>query len=80
MTIQILTSFFMWCTIINVALLVVSSLIMLALSDWIYGIHSKLFGISREAFDIIIYSFLGFFKVMVFVFNLVPWVALLIIG
>jgi hypothetical protein len=80
MTIEILTAFFMWCTIINAALLIFSSLMILAVSDWIYSIHSKIFSLSREAFNIIIYSFLGFFKIMVFVFNLVPWIALLIIG
>ncbi|MDD5597472.1 MAG: hypothetical protein PHV82_05980 [Victivallaceae bacterium] len=80
MTIQTLTAFFMWCTIINAALLVISSLIVLLMADWIYNFHSRLFAIPREAFDIIIYSFLGFFKIMIFIFNLVPWIALSIIG
>lgn len=80
MNVQALTAFFMWCTIINAALLVISSLMFLAMPDWIYRKHSGIFPISREAFDIIIYSFLGFFKIMFFMFNLVPWIALLIIG
>jgi len=80
MDIGTLTTFFMWCTILNFALLVFSSLFCVCAGDWVYGIHSKLFCISREAFNVAIYSFLGLYKILVFVFNLVPYVALLIIG
>jgi len=48
--------------------------------DWVYSIHSKWFHIPREAFNIALYSFLGLFKIMFFIFNLVPYLALLIIG
>jgi hypothetical protein len=34
----------------------------------------------RETFNVVIYSFLGLFKIVFLVFNVVPWVALLIIG
>ncbi|MFH1487113.1 MAG: DUF6868 family protein [Chloroflexota bacterium] len=34
----------------------------------------------RETFNVAIYSFMGLFKVFVFVFNLVPYVALVIVG
>jgi hypothetical protein len=69
----------MWCTILNVALLALSSLMCMCAGDWIYRIHSKWFSIPREAFNVAIYSFLGLYKVLVFVFNLIPYVALLII-
>jgi len=72
--------FFMWCTIINAALLLFSFLICAFAGDWIYGVHSKFFPISREAFNVAIYSFLGLFKVLFIVFNLVPYIALVIIG
>ena len=80
MDIQTLTAFFMWCTILNVALLLLSSLFCICAGDWAYRIHSKLFSISRETFNAAIYSFIGLYKVLVFVFNLIPYVALLIIG
>ena len=80
MDIQTLTAFFMWCTILNVALLVLSSLFCLCAGDWVYRIHSKWFSISRETFNVAIYSFLGLYKVLVFVFCLIPYVALLIVG
>jgi len=80
MDIQTLTAFFMWCTILNFALLVLSSLICLCAGDWVYRIHSKWFSISRETFNVAIYSFIGLYKVLVFVFCLIPYIALLLVG
>ncbi len=36
--------------------------------------------IPRETFNVVIYSFLGFFKIVYLVFVVVPFVALLIVG
>jgi len=80
MDIVAVKAFFMWCTIINVLLLALSLLVCAYGGDWIYGIHSKWFPISREAFNVAIYSFLGLFKILVLVFNFVPWIACVIAG
>jgi len=80
MDIYSITAFFMWCTILNVALLLLSSLICLCAGDWAYRIHSKWFSISRETFNVAFYSFLGLYKIFIFVFNLIPYIALLIIA
>ena len=72
--------FFMWCTIMNGALLVLSFLICACASNWVYQMHSRWFTISREAFNVTIYSFLGLFKIFVLAFNLVPYIALVIVG
>jgi hypothetical protein len=71
---------FMWCTIINVLLLVILFVICAYARDWVYGMHSRWFPISKEAFNVVIYSFLGLFKIFVLVFNLVPWIACAIAG
>jgi hypothetical protein len=80
MDIEILTKFFMWCTIINAGLLVFSFLIVAFANDFVYRIHSKWFPMPRETFNVIFYSFMGAYKLLVYVFNIVPWVALVIIG
>ncbi|MBA7698890.1 hypothetical protein ES703_107573 [subsurface metagenome] len=80
MDIQTLTAFFMWCTILNFALLLLSSLIYLCAGDWAYRIHSKWFSISRETFNVAFYSFIALYKLLVIVFNLIPYIALLIVG
>jgi len=80
MDIQMLTRFFMWCTILNGGLLIFSFLICAVSGDWVHQMHSKWFPMPRETFNVVIYSFLGLFKIVFLVFNVVPWVALLIIG
>ena len=80
MDIESIRAFFMWCTILNFALLVLSSLICVCAGDWADRIHNKWFSISRETFNVAIYSFLGLYKVLVFVFCLIPYIALLIVG
>ena len=80
MAIETLTAFFMWSTIINFGLLSFSSLMCIFVGGRIYRIHSKWFPISREAFNVAIYSFLGLYKILIIIFNLVPYIVLLIIG
>jgi hypothetical protein len=80
MDIQTLTRFFMWCTIINGGMLILSSLFCLCAQGWVYRVHSSLFAMSRETFNVAMYGFLGFFKIVVIVFNVVPYIALLIVG
>lgn len=81
MNIQMLTDFFMWCTIINIIILCCAFFIWLIGADYIYKLHSKCFHLpSRETFNFVFYSFLGLYKILVYVFNLVPWIALLIIS
>lgn len=80
MDIQILTSFFMWCTIINTGMLFFLALVYLLAPNLAYRLQSRFIPISRETFNVVFYAFIGFFKVVVLVFNVVPWIALLIIG
>jgi len=80
MDIQTLTAFFMWCTILNGSLLVFWSIMCKLAPDLVYRMQSRWFPVSRETFNVVLYSFLGLFKIVFLVFNVVPYVALLIIG
>lgn len=80
MTIETLTRFLMWCTILNGCLYAFSAIMLVAAPGWAYRMQSRWFPISREAFNVAIYSFLGLFKILFLVFNVVPFVALLIVG
>jgi len=42
--------------------------------------QSKWFPIPRETFNVVIYAFIGLFKIIFLFFNVVPYVALLIVG
>ncbi len=80
MDIQILTTFFMWCTIINGSLLVLWATVFIVAPELVYRTQIKWFPIPRESFNVVFYSFLGLFKIVFLVFNVVPYVALLIVG
>ena len=80
MNVETLKAFFMWCSIINFGLLILSFVMMITIGDLAYRIHSKWFPMPRQTFTVAIYSLLGFYKIAWFVFNVVPWVALLIVG
>jgi len=70
----------MWCTIINGGLLLFSTLVMVIMPNFVYKVQSLWFPIPRQTFDVVIYSFLGLFKVLFIVFNIAPYAALLIIA
>jgi hypothetical protein len=65
--------------IINFGMLLFSSLMLMCVGGLVYRIHSKLFGITRDAFNVVIYCFIGIYKLLWIIFNVVPYIALLII-
>jgi len=77
--IQTITTFFMWCTVIDGAILILWTLMFALIPDLIYRIQSRFFPIHRETFNAVMYGFLGLFKLLFLVFNLVPYLALLLI-
>ncbi len=79
MDINTVRKFFMWCTIINGALLIFSFLIFAFAGDLVYQVHSSWFPLSREAFNTAIYCLLGGYKILFIAFNLIPYLALVII-
>lgn len=80
MTISALTNFFMWCTIINGGLLIFWSLFILITPGLVYRLQNTFFPMPRETYNVVMYCFLGFFKVMFIIFNVVPFIALLILN
>ncbi len=67
-----------WCSLINVGLMTVSFLLLSMARGWVYKTHSKWFPITESQFNAIAYSFMGLYKILVFVFNIVPWIAMCI--
>jgi hypothetical protein len=80
MTLENIRSALAWCMLINWGLLLWWFLFLTLAHDWTYRVHSKWFKISVERFDTIHYAGIAFFKVLVLMFNLVPYLALRIVG
>ena len=79
MDITTLKAFFLWCTIVNAALLLLTSLACIFLGDFSYRMNHKLFSISRQEFNVMLVSFIALYKIFVLACNLVPYIALVII-
>jgi len=79
MTIFQIRDILLWCSVINIALMFITFLILSTGRSWAYRIHSKLFPITEAQFNAIAYSFLGVYKLLVFVFNIVPYIAVCIV-
>lgn len=80
MDIPTLTRFFMWCTILNGALLATWTAIWLLAPDWVYRTQRRWFSLPRQVFDVVMFSFLGMFKIVFLAFHVTPYLALLILG
>ncbi len=76
MTQEILTAVFGWMTVLNFAILLFSSLMIVTMQDWISGIHGKMFQMDQAEVKKAYFKFLANYKLLTIVFCLMPWVAL----
>ncbi len=79
MSIETARSFFLWCSVIDYALLCVWALLATLGRSWWYGLVGRIFPVSREQFDLLNYGGIALYKIGIFLFNLVPLISLYII-
>ena len=70
----------LWCTVINYGVLFVWWLCFLLAHDWMHGWHSQWFHLSVEQFDTLHYAGMALYKISILLFNLVPYIALRLVG
>ena len=80
MTLETIRDTLAWCAVINIGLLIWWLIFIILAHDWTYRMHNKWFKLSVETFDTIHYAGIAFFKLAIFLFNLVPYFALRIVG
>jgi len=76
MDLQMLSRFFLWCTLINAGLLLLSFFFWLLAADFMFKLYGLWFSLPRESFNLLYLSLLGLFKLLIIVFNAVPWLVL----
>lgn len=77
---ETLTAVLGWCALINLLVLAASSLAIVGCRKWIGGIHARMFGMDEAALSAAYFRYLATYKLLVLVFNLVPYVALRIVS
>ena len=80
MSIEIVREVLGWCAVINYGVLLWWFLFFTFAHEWMHQFHGRWFRLPVEQFDAIHYAGMGIFKVGIIVFNLVPYVALRIVG
>ncbi len=79
-TIEILTKFFGWCAVINIGLLMLSSISVILLRDSISRIHAKMFNLQENDLSRAYFQYLAQYKIAIIVLNIVPYFALKILN
>jgi len=79
-TIDTLATFLGWCSVINMAVLLFSTAILIMFKSFISGIHSKMFGVSPSSLLPAYFQYLGNYKIAIFMLNIVPYLALKLMG
>jgi hypothetical protein len=74
-----LTTFFMWCTIINVGILATWISVFANAPDFVFRLQTKYFPMSQDVFNIVVYAGFSAYRIAFVVFVLVPYLALLIV-
>ena len=80
MTLEVIRAALGWCAIINIGLLLWWFLFVMFAGDFVYRMHGKWFPMPREKFNAIHYTGIMYFKLAVLVLNVVPYLALRIVG
>lgn len=71
---------FLWCAIINYCVLILWFLLYVLAHEWLQRYWARWFHLSTEQFDFLNFEGMMLLKIFILAFNLVPFVALLIIG
>ena len=79
MSIDMLMKFPGWCTVINFALLIWWTILIIFAHDRVYRMHNRWFYLNIERFDVIHYGGMAFYKLGIILFNVAPYLALRII-
>jgi hypothetical protein len=80
MNVETLSKFLLWCAIVNYAILIIWFVVFVFARERVYEIHGKWYPISPGQFNAVNYAGAAIYKILILVFNLVPYIALQIIA
>ena len=75
-TIESLTEFLGWCSVINIGMLTFSSIMVILFRVPASKIHAKMFNLNEKEVSSAYFRYLAQYKVAVIVLNVVPYFAL----
>jgi hypothetical protein len=69
-----------WCTVLNVGVLLFSSILVVIARAPVKRLHASMFGLSEGDLSRAYFQYLAQYKIAILVFNLAPYLALRIVG
>jgi len=79
-TISQLTELLGWATAINIAYLLLATLMLIFMKGSVTSIHKKLFDIDEKELNSKYFDFLSTYKIVMLVFIVAPYIALKVMG
>ena len=80
MSIELARSALLWCAAINYGILLVWFAIFMLPHGALYRMWGRWFRLSAEQFDVVNFAGIALYKTSILLFNLVPYIALRIVG
>jgi hypothetical protein len=80
MSMEMARNALLWCTVLNCGLVVVWFWLYALAHEWLHRLWGRWFPLTAEQFDTINFAAMALYKVGILLFNLVPYVALRIVG
>ena len=79
-SIETIREFLGWCSVINLGMLIISTIVLMIMRSWIIKIHASLTGVTEAELPRIYIEYLGNYKILIIMFNVVPYIALSIMA
>ena len=77
---QAAAEFIGWCALLNIGLLSLSTVMLIAMRDRIANFHGRLFRLDPSELQQAYFRYLANYKMLTLVFNVVPYIALKLVG
>ncbi len=78
--ISLLTTFFGWCSVLNIIFLMFCTAMLTLFRGFVMPIHARLSGVAEENLEAIYFNFLANYKLLTMLLSIVPYVALKLMG
>ena len=79
LNIEQLAAFFGWCSVINMGLLIFSTLMIIVFKGPISAIHSRLMSLEKDKLPNLYMHYLAYYKIAIIMLNITPYLALKLI-
>ncbi|MDH5723402.1 MAG: hypothetical protein OEY94_08800 [Alphaproteobacteria bacterium] len=76
MSIESMTTFFGWCSVINIGLLFLTAISLMVMRGFAIKIHSSIFGVNPEDIPAMYFGYIAQYKIAIIILNVVPYFAL----